>query len=451
MLANNETVQGVNRAEVFSRMLEELPWAGLRSYLQANAQLLKLATLGGHRLDPKKRNRVEKILLKEAEKAEFSQTFCNGLFAVWYPVHEELHKSLEEYFHSDEYKAYREEKELEDDVYVLPDEIFERVYKVEDLPKWHTLLCFSPLRLSESQAARLTDQAEGNTTLIGKIEALEAKLEELGRERTRLDGENTRLREQFDQANTTALDLRKSVRELRAERDSLEKSQEGLQAENRNLRQRVDQVETRREEDEAELTEELKRTRTRLENDVKRYEEQLTNWQSMYEQQRVENRGLERDIAKAQSDKRVAELAYQEARREADALNQFADLILGRFDWPKVGQALKLTPTIKRQFNSLVKNLNYEADRSLSIEGTLDTFWGSLMAKEKALVENIVQSNTREVESGAVFDYWQGLTDTFEDVRIGLEARLILLKMLHEIFYQIIDMKDLEVPELPKN
>ena len=52
--------------------------------------------------------------------------------------------------------------------------------------------------------------------------------------------------------------------------------------------------------------------------------------------------------------------------------------------------------------------------------------------------------------SGDVENYWLTLTDSFGDVKISLEARLVLLKALQEIFYQIIEMEDLEVPELPK-
>jgi len=37
MFANNEKVQGVNTAEIFARMLGELPWANFRGYIQANA------------------------------------------------------------------------------------------------------------------------------------------------------------------------------------------------------------------------------------------------------------------------------------------------------------------------------------------------------------------------------------------------------------------------------
>ena len=101
MLGNNEQIQGVNLTEVFTQMIGELPWASLLQYIQANGPLMKLCTIGGHRLVPDKRKRFEAIILREAEKGNFSEAVTNGVFAAWYPVHTELHKQLEDYFHSD--------------------------------------------------------------------------------------------------------------------------------------------------------------------------------------------------------------------------------------------------------------------------------------------------------------------------------------------------------------
>ena len=102
MLENNEKIQGVNLSEVYGVMVKELPWSVMLSYINANANLLKMCTIGGHRLDPNKRERFEKIIIREAEKAHYSEAVCNGVFASWYPVHTELHQALEDYFHSDE-------------------------------------------------------------------------------------------------------------------------------------------------------------------------------------------------------------------------------------------------------------------------------------------------------------------------------------------------------------
>jgi len=96
MLVNESKLQGVNVKDLFTRMVSEVPWANLKAYVQTNAQLLKMATIGGHRLEPKHRDRVDKLILREAEKGNFAQTATNGVFAAWYPVHAELHQKLED-------------------------------------------------------------------------------------------------------------------------------------------------------------------------------------------------------------------------------------------------------------------------------------------------------------------------------------------------------------------
>ena len=51
--------------------------------------------------------------------------------------------------------------------------------------------------------------------------------------------------------------------------------------------------------------------------------------------------------------------------------------------------------------------------------------------------------------SGDVEAYWRAMTDAFGDVRISLEARLTLLDMLQEIFYQVLEIEDLESAFIP--
>ena len=60
-----------------------------------------------------------------------------------------------------------------------------------------------------------------------------------------------------------------------------------------------------------------------------------------------------------------------------------------------------------------------------------------------------MQSDVLEVQSGDIENYWRSLTDVFEDVHISLEARNILLRVLQEIFYQTLEMDDLEKVKLP--
>lgn len=450
MLGNNETIEGIDLVEVFTRMLEQLPWPSLRAYVQSNSQLLKLCTVGGHRLEPKRRKRIHDFVLKEARKAEFSQAFCSAAFAPWYPVHEEIHKALEDHFHSDEYKEYRGENDLAEDTYVLTDDKFQEFFKLEQLDPWRILLCFSPLQFTKEQADRILSDNEGSAALLRRIQEFGDKFEQLEKERDRANAENERLKAQSDQSAADSQKLKKANRELRAKTASLEKKIESSQTDNKRLRDELHESHRVFKERQAAASSDVSKTVVRVKNDLSRVEEQLASWQAKYEQQRVENRNLQKEIEEARKQIEAEQETVMGCRGEIDMLSSFPNLLLDKFDWPKVGAQMKLTPALQRQFNSLIRRLNYEEDRSLAIEGTLDDFWDSLMSNEKELIAAIAKSNTHEVMGGGVEAYWLSLTDVFEDVRIGLEARCILLKMLHEVFYQVIELGDLTVPCIPR-
>ncbi len=449
MLENSENLKGLDRSAILARMVGELPWANLRAYVQANAQLLKLCTAGGHRLDPKRRKRVEKLVLREMEKTDLSAASCSGLFAVWYPVHENLHKTLEDHFHSDEYKAYREENELAEEDYVLTPEKFDEFFQIDDLDEWRALLCFSPLEFTDEQAAKILDDSQGNARLLERIRTLEAEAATNEKRQSQLEAENSRIKEAERQAAAAAQEAKKTIRTLRAENESLGKKLEIALADAKKLRAQIEKSGLVQEKNEARIKAEVRKTGARLQNDLARAESELAEWTGKYEDQRVENRQLQEDIAKAGKRLLETEKKCEKLVAENQYLNAFADLILDHIDWAKVGGQMKLTVAMRRQFNSLIRKLNYEEDRTLTIEGTLREFWDGLLVLEKELIQSIALSNTQEVMAGEVEGYWLGLTDAFGDVKISLEARLILLNMLQEIFYQVIEMGDLEAPVIP--
>ena len=451
MFANPEKAQGANPAEVFTRMLGELSWANLLAYVQANVALHKMCTIGGHRLEPKKRQRLEKIISREAEKSDFSEASCNGLFAVWYPVHEELHNKLEEYFHSDEYLDYRKENKLGDDDYVLSDEKFAEFYAVREQPAWRILLHFSPLKFSDTQAEQILDESQGNSDLLEQIAQQAQELEQLRRRDAQLSAEQARLQEQQQAANAELLELKKQLRVMRGEREAMQQKYDSSQAEARHLQQRLQENESQLGLRQTELEEGFKRDMARLQNDFNRVSEQLAAWQSKYEEQRLLNRGLERNSVEADKAKALAETESTRLSAAMERSSKFVDLLLSRIDWPKVGAAMKMNPTLRRNFNSLVRKLNYEEDRSLTIEGTLTEFWEKLNKSEEELVRRLAQSNTLEVMAGDLPAFWEQVSELFSDVQINLEARSFMLGFLQEIFFQSIELEDLQEPVVPKN
>ncbi len=450
MLGNNKPLEGVDLAKVFAAMVGDLPWTSLKAFIQTNSQLAKMATIGGHRMEVKRRNRLEKIVCREAEKDGYAASFANGVFAYWYPVHEQLHKRLEDYFHSDEYKAYRQEHDLADDCYVLSDEKFKQFFLAEELEQWRILLCFSPLQFTDKQAGTVLDGAGENPDLLQKVQDLEAAVEQYKKRSDLAAADMERARQEQQKASSEAQELRKLRRELTKECESLRAKFETSQADNRKLRSTLDEKHEEVQQKHEEISARSELEISRAASDRKRLQAELDDWRGKYEQQRANNRRLREELAQANGKLEEEAERVQAAQQRVEYLSSFADLVLDRIDWPKVGAQMKLTPTLRRQFNSLIRKLDYEEDGSLTLEGTLTEFWNKLQAKEKALIEAVAQSNTQEVVTGDVSAFWQGLTDSFEDVVIGLEGRTVMVRMLQDIFYQVLEAEDLEVPKIPQ-
>jgi len=450
MLANQEPITGIKVADVFAMMLAELPWPSLRNYVQANSQIAKLCLIGGYRLEPKHRKRFEIVVLKEAEKAEFSQLFCNPLFAQWYPVHQEIYKSLEDYLHSDDYKTYRQGLNLDEDVYVLPDTIFDSVFKAEALEAWRILLCFSPLQFSKEQAVKILANEGANEVILKRSRGLEEMLDDARRENARLSAEQERLKAQVDGTAAELQELRRLKRDLSAEKADLLNKFDASQSENRRLRQQLQQKEQELLLQVTQAATSWQQEKSRLSDTIQKIERELIDWRGRYEAQRAEDRELKKTLQDTESllTQERATVKARDARIQE--LSVFADALLARIDWPRIGRELHLTPSLQRQFNSVMKKLHYEENMSLSLPDTLPVFWQKLATQEAQLVIQVAQSNTLEVMSGTSNEFWHGLKDPFDDVIIGLEARLILLKLLQEIFFELFETDDLEVDQLPK-
>jgi len=448
MLGNNEKIEGVELRDVFAGMLAELPWESLRAYILSNAILAKLCTMGGFRLDPKFRSRMEKIIIKDVEKNEFNEASCNGVFASWYPVHTRLHKELEDYFHSDEYKAYRDEKGLGEDEYELQDQVFERLFKVDDFAAWRILLCFSPLKFTKEQAAKILDDRKDDVNLVERVKKAEAERDELSRKVAQLTSEAERLRTRQQQDQNEIQELRRLNRQAKADIEQLQRRAETAVAEMKRANKQVSEADSEREQRENALRSEMERTVQRAQNEVERLNAEVALWRGRHEEQCAVNRGFQEQAADAQRQARDANEAKDALAAKLSGTHSAVDALLSRIDWPKVAASMKPSPTVKRNLNSLIKKLDYDSDRSLTIEGTLPEFWDRLNKAERDLITSITKSTERELLNGSIQDYWGGLTENFDEVLLNLEARSALLGMLRDIFFQTFSDEELRDPTL---
>lgn len=449
MLGNNEKIQGVSIPDMFSQMLSELPWRTLSQYISGNAQLLKVCTFGGHRIDPQQRPRLTKQVINEAVKTDYSDSTCSALFAAWYPVHAELHAKLEGYFNSDEYKEYRKENKLNDVDYVLSDDKFKEFFQVSDLKAWKILLVFAPLKFTKEQADQILNHQEGSEELLERIKELEARLSEADRKASSASGELEKARQQQQSAEN---ELKKARHQIRTQKGDIEALNQKFLSSSAEVKRLSGLLSSRSEELEkraASASENAERVTTRLQAELSRLKEELNGWQNKFQEQLQANRQIQNDAANTEARAGKSNAERDAAIKKLDESKKFVDLLLSRIDWAKLGSQLKLSPTLRKNFNSMLKRLNYEENLSLTIEGTLPQFWSRLQKKEGELIQRIAASSTLEVEKGDMKGFWEEVKDSFAEVQTSIEARLFMLGFIHELLFAIYVPEQLAAPTIP--
>lgn len=449
MLGNNEKIQGVSIPDMFSQMLSELPWRTLSQYISGNAQLLKVCTFGGHRIDPQQRPRLTKQVINEAVKTDYSDSTCSALFAAWYPVHAELHAKLEGYFNSDEYKEYRKENKLNDVDYVLSDDKFKEFFQVSDLKAWKILLVFAPLKFTKEQADQILNHQEGSEELLERIKELEARLSEADRKASSASGELEKARQQQQSAENELKEARHQIRTQKGDLEALNQKFLSSSAEVKRLSGLLSSRSEELEKRAATASENAERVTTRLQAELSRLKEELNGWQNKFQEQLQANRQIQNDAANTEARAGKSNAERDAAIKKLDESKKFVDLLLSRIDWAKLGSQLKLSPTLRKNFNSMLKRLNYEENLSLTIEGTLPQFWSRLQKKEGELIQRIAASSTLEVEKGNMKGFWEEVKDSFAEVQTSIEARLFMLGFIHELLFAIYVPEQLAAPTIP--
>ena len=449
MLGNNEKIQGVSIPDMFSQMLSELPWRTLSQYISGNAQLLKVCTFGGHRIDPQQRPRLTKQVINEAVKTDYSDSTCSALFAAWYPVHAELHAKLEGYFNSDEYKEYRKENKLNDVDYVLSDDKFREFFQVSDLKAWKILLVFAPLKFTKEQADQILNHQEGSEELLERIKELEVRLSEADRKASSASGELEKARQQQQSAENELKEARHQIRTQKGDLEALNQKFLSSSAEVKRLSGLLSSRSEELEKRAATASENAERVTTRLQAELSRLKEELNGWQNKFQEQLQANRQIQNDAANTEARAGKSNAERDAAIKKLDESKKFVDLLLSRIDWAKLGSQLKLSPTLRKNFNSMLKRLNYEENLSLTIEGTLPQFWSRLQKREGELIQRIAASSTLEVEKGDMKGFWEEVKDSFAEVQTSIEARLFMLGFIHELLFAIYVPEQLAAPTIP--
>ena len=187
----------------------------------------------------------------------------------------------------------------------------------------------------------------------------------------------------------------------------------------------------------------------RLQASLQTAQEEVRSWQNRFQEQLLQHRPIVATSEQVGKRAAAADAERDGALAKLNESRKFVDLLLSRIEWSKLGAQLKLSPTIRRNFNSLIKRMNYEDDLSLTIEGTLPDFWRRLSEGEMALIDKIAQSSTLEVQGGDMNAFWGQVKESFDSVQSSLEARLFMVGFLHELLFAVYTGEQLAAPTIP--
>lgn len=443
MLNNTQTLpKSINLAQLFKKMLNELPWTTFANFLRANAGMFKMLSAGGYRMDIKNRRRLEDIVCREGEKRNYEIASISGIvFTCWYPLQGQLHQQLEEYFHSDAHKEYLKQHELPEETYCLPEETFEAIYKNEDRTAWQILLCFSPMTLSDQQIDQITSLNCNPEEMQAKMETCEKELAAAQKQVMQNESEIQRLRAELSEQKAQLADFKKKNEQAQTRLNS-------LQNENQKLRKQAQESHT--EVSDVSQDEMLKNEKllAAAKHELEKAKNEVNEWKKRYEAHCIGTKDKDRQIANFKDEIETLNNQIIHLKKQIEKREKFADNLLSRFDWKEIGAQLKLTANVKQQFNALVKKINYEEHKEIGIDQELPAFWNALGVQEKHLIEQIADSDNLEISHPNAADLWNELEEQFEDVLICLEAKTVLLKLLQSIFCETINNEALDTPNI---
>ena len=274
-------------------------------------------------------------------------------------------------------------------------------------------------------------------------------ISEADRKASSASGELEKARQQQQSAENELKEARHQIRTQKGDLEALNQKFLSSSAEVKRLSGLLSSRSEELEKRAATASENAERVTTRLQAELSRLKEELNGWQNKFQEQLQANRQIQNDAANTEARAGKSNAERDAAIKKLDESKKFVDLLLSRIDWAKLGSQLKLSPTLRKNFNSMLKRLNYEENLSLTIEGTLPQFWSRLQKKEGELIQRIAASSTLEVEKGDMKGFWEEVKDSFAEVQTSIEARLFMLGFIHELLFAIYVPEQLAAPTIP--
>ena len=392
---------------------------------------------------------IRSVKMALRRRADLAKSIEIGFFMVWYQNYcrKEIKEKLDDYFQSEEYDNWIGSRNIASDEYALPDEKFTEFSLSWSLKERIFLLLFSPINFTGEQAEILLGV---ETPLEMEIDGSEFVQSERSSSVVKFKEDISRLKQQIDEQNKLLKTANKEIKIQKQEIDRLcgniSLKDQTIQNITGEFREKEAGWEKKYKDGEAKWDSEkhaISRKLSVLGQEVTRLEEDQARLE-------VVKSDLERKLAKKDKklNHKVHRLTSELKNSEKPSLWQW--LFEDKNRMQDILQQLDLKP----QTRDLIINKIRIPDRDFgSVQSSgenLQNFWNRFIEHEKRLSSKIQDLIEASRPLDMLQNKWPEIKDYFIDLQYSLEARLALVKLLHEILQQT-QMEEKHIPPTTKS
>ncbi len=378
---------------------------------------------------------IRSVKMALRRRADLAKSIEIGFFMVWYQNYcrKEIKEKLDDYFQSEEYDNWIGSRDIASDEYALPDEKCTEFSLSWSLKERIFLLLFSPINFTGEQAEILLGV---ETPLEMEIDGSEFVQSERSSSVVKFKEDISQLKQQVDEQNKL---LKTANKEIKIQKQEIDRLCENISLKDQTIqnitgefREKEAGWEKKYKDGEAKWDSEkhaISRKLSVLGQEVTRLEEDQARLE-------VVKSDIERKLAKKDKklNHKVHRLTAELKNSKKPSLWQW--LFEDKNRMKDILQQLDLKP----QTRDLIINKIRIPDRDFgSVQPSgenLQNFWNRFIEHEKRLSSKIQDLIEASRPLDMLQNKWPEIKDYFIDLQYSLEARLALVKLLHEILQQ---------------
>ena len=439
-----------DKERILGVLLRSVKWSDFSRIIHSSKTLRQEFERGGfnwnrvlwdHGIQSVKRALRRSTNLTKSIESEF--------FMVWYQNYcrQEIKENLDDHFQSEEYDNWIESKDIASGEYVLPDEKFSEFSSRWSLKERIFLLLFSPINFTGEQAEILMGV---ETPLEMEIDGSKSVRSERSSSVVKFKEDISQLKQQVDEQNKLLKTANKEIKIQKQEIDRLcgnislkDQTIQNITAE---FGDKESSWERKYKDGEAKWDSE----KHRLSSELSVLEEEVTRLKEDQAHLNVMKSHLERKLVN--KDKKlnheVHRLTAELENSKEPSLWQW--LFEDKNRMTDILQQLDLKPLTRDLIINKIRIPDHDVRLAQPSGGNLQNFWNRFIEHEKRLSSKIQDLIEAPRPIDMLRNEWPEIEDCFEDLHYSLEARLALVKLLHEILLQT-QMEEKHIPPTTKS